>query len=113
MTRIEIIDRFCDITSQQSDMIRKLVNVIAQSSNLLAYQLELQFGVENPELEWNATCDECTSWTFEDLSALAIAIKYHVKPFVAHQRKIEKDIIIHCVTIDEVNNVVINYNTIG
>ena len=32
MTQIEIIDRFCDITSQQSDMIKKLVNIIAQSN---------------------------------------------------------------------------------
>jgi len=83
------------------------------TGNLLAYQLELQFGVENPELEWNATGDECTSWTFEDLSALAIAIKHYVKPYVAHQRKVEKDIIMPCATMEELNDVVIDYEAVS
>lgn len=83
------------------------------TGNLLAYQLELQLGMESPELEWNATGDECVSWTFEDLSSLAIAIKYYVKPYVAHQRKIEKDEIAPCVTQEELNNVVIDYETIS
>lgn len=82
------------------------------TGNLLAYQLELQLGVEDPELEWNATGDECIPWTFEDLSALAIAIKYYVKPYVAHQRKIEKEVITPCATVEELNNVVIDYEEV-
>lgn len=83
------------------------------TGNLLAYQLELQLGVENPTLEWNATGDECISWIFEDLSALAIAIKYYVKPYVAYQQKIEKDEIAPCTTMDELNDVVIDYETVS
>lgn len=79
------------------------------TGNLLAYQLELQHGVSNPELEWNASGEECVPWTFEELSALAIAIKYYVKPFVAYQRKLEKDVIKTCASIEELNNVVIDY----
>ena len=75
----------------------------------MAYQLELQKGVENPILEWNSVGEECIPWTYDDLSDLAIAIKAYVKPYVAYQRAIEKQINAS-VSIEEVNNMVINYD---
>ena len=79
------------------------------AGQLMAYQLELQKGVENPILEWNSVGEECIPWTYDDLSDLAIAIKAYVKPYVAYQRAIEKQINAS-VSIEEVNNMVINYD---
>lgn len=77
--------------------------------NLMGYQLELQMGVANPTLEWNSTGDVCIPWSYENLSALAIAIKNYVKPFVGAQQAYEKCTNL-CTTLAEVENVVIDYN---
>lgn len=79
--------------------------------NLMGYQLELQMGVANPILEWNSTGDVCIPWSYENLSALAVAIKNYVKPYVGAQQVYEKQTNA-CTTIDEVNGIVIDYETV-
>lgn len=78
------------------------------TGNLAAYQLAVTLGQENPELTWNATGEECTVWTFENLAMLAIAIKAYVKPLVAYQQKTEIAIRA-CITVEDVGAVAIDY----
>lgn len=49
--------------------------------NLNQYQIQIEAGVENPVLEWHAKHEACTSWTYEELSALSIAISTYVYPW--------------------------------
>ena len=79
--------------------------------NLMGYQLELQMGVANPILEWNSTGDVCIPWTYENLSALAVAIKNYVKPYVGAQQAYEKQINL-CTTLEEVKDIIVDYNVI-
>lgn len=81
------------------------------TSNLAAYQLAVTLGQENPELTWNATGEECTVWTFENLAALAIAIKAYVKPLVAYQQAAEVAINA-CTDADAVAAVTIDYGSV-
>lgn len=82
------------------------------TGNLAAYQLAVTLGQENPELTWNATGEECTVWTFENLAMLAIAIKAYVKPLVAHQQKIEIAIRA-CTTAEDAEAVAIDYESVA
>jgi hypothetical protein len=55
------------------------------SLNMMQYQLQVQAAAEDPTitpvLEWHAVHEACTTWTYEDLSALALAIKQFVYPW--------------------------------
>ena len=82
------------------------------TGNLAAYQLAVTLGQANPELTWNATGEECTVWTFENLAMLAIAIKAYVKPLVAYQQKTEIAIRA-CSTAEDVEAVTIDYESVG
>ncbi|MDN0033319.1 hypothetical protein QVN85_10425 [Oscillibacter valericigenes] len=82
------------------------------TGNLAAYQLAVTLGQTNPELTWNATGEECTVWTFENLAMLAIAIKAYVKPLVANQQKTEIAIRA-CTTVEEVAAVAIDYEAVS
>lgn len=78
------------------------------TSNLMAYQLDLQQGTPSPELEWNDDDNICTIWTYESLSSLALAIRNYVKPFVSYQRAKELEIRA-CTTIEQLDAMVIDY----
>lgn len=82
------------------------------TGNLAAYQLAVTLGQTNPELTWNATGAICEVWTFENLAALAIAIKAYVKPLVAYQQKAEVAII-GCATVEEVEAVPLDYGSVS
>lgn len=82
------------------------------TGNLAAYQLAVTLGQTNPELTWNATGEECTIWTFENLAMLAISIKAYVKPLVAYQQKTEIAIRA-CTTAEDVEVVAIDYESVG
>jgi hypothetical protein len=89
--------------------------VTAEKQSLLnnaiaVYQLKLQAGFENPEIKWNATGEECTIWTIEELSSLALAIAAYVEPLIAKQQAIEVQIR-ECKTLDELMEIEINYGT--
>ncbi len=81
------------------------------TGNLAAYQLAVTLG-QTAELTWNATGEECTVWTFENLAALAIAIKAYVKPLVAYQQKTEVAIM-GCATVEEVEAVPLDYGSVS
>lgn len=81
------------------------------TGNLAAYQLAVTLG-QTAELTWNATGEECTVWTFENLAMLAIAIKAYVKPLVAYQQKVEIEIRA-CTTVEDVEAVALDYGSVS
>ena len=79
------------------------------SLNINQYQIAVQAGIETPTLEWHARHEECTPWTMENLAALSLAISEVVYPKY-HQMQQYKTAIYDCSTIEEVNELVINYD---
>lgn len=78
------------------------------TSNLALYSIAAAASIDF-QLTWNTTGEECTSWTYEDLSALALAIGAYVKPFVSRQQELEVAIKA-CTTLDEINAIEISYD---
>lgn len=90
----------------------KQYSVTAEKQNLLTsaltrYQLAQSAGI-TADLKWNATGEECIVWEYNNLASLALAIAAYVEPLVAKQQNIEISINA-CTTVDEVNNIVIEY----
>lgn len=81
------------------------------TGNIAAYQLAVTLG-QTAELTWNATGEECTAWSFENLAALAIAIKAYVKPLVAFQQAAEVATNA-CTTVEAVKAVPLDYGSVG
>ena len=78
------------------------------NSNIASYERADALGVEYP-LKWNSTGEECTKWTYENLVTLSLTIAAYLAPKVAMQQSIEVAIN-NCSTIDEINEIVINYD---
>ena len=78
------------------------------NSNLASYERATQAGIEYP-LKWNSTGDECLDWSYEDLVALSLSIAAYVAPKVSMQQVYELQIKA-CKTIEEINEIVINYD---
>ena len=78
------------------------------NSNLASYERAKAVGVEYP-LKWNSTGSECTPWNYTDLLTLSLTIAGYVAPKVSKQQEIELQIKA-CTTVDEVNEIVINYD---
>ena len=78
------------------------------NGNLASYERAKAVGVEYP-LKWNSTGSECVSWDYTDLLALSLTIAGYVAPKVSKQQAIELQIKA-CETIEEVNDIVINYD---
>lgn len=62
-------------------------------------------------LTWNSTGDVCKSWTLQNLSALAFAIDEKVTKLVTYQQQKEIEIN-NCQTIEELNNIIIDYGSV-
>lgn len=93
----------------------KYYSVTQEKQNLLnnaivVYQMKVQSGLP-AELKWNATGEECTIWTLEDITALALAIANYVEPLVTYQQAIEVEIR-NCRTREELEGIVIDYATV-
>ncbi|WIV10548.1 hypothetical protein [Proteiniborus sp. MB09-C3] len=93
----------------------KYYSVTQEKQNLLnnaitVYQMKIQLGIP-AELKWNSTGEECTIWTLEDITALALAISEYVEPLVTYQQAIEVQIR-NCTTREELESVVIDYATV-
>lgn len=87
-------------------------SVTAEKQSLLAsalarHQVALATGL-NPALKWNATGQEGTEWTYNDLVALELAIEAYVEPLVAQQQALEVQIN-SCTTVEAVKGVMIAY----
>ena len=78
------------------------------NGNLASYERAKAINVEYP-LKWNSTGSECVSWDYTDLLALSLTIAGYVAPKVSKQQAIEVAIN-NCNTIDEVNEIVIDYD---
>ena len=78
------------------------------NGNLASYERAKAINVEYP-LKWNSTGSECTPWDYTDLLALSLTIAGYVAPKVSKQQAIELQIKA-CETIEEVNEIVINYD---
>ena len=78
------------------------------NGNLASYERAKTVNVEYP-LKWNSTGSECTPWDYTDLLTLSLTIAGYVAPKVSKQQEIELQIKA-CTTIDELNEIVINYD---
>ena len=78
------------------------------NGNLASYERAKAVGVEYP-LKWNSTGSECTPWDYTDLLTLSLTIAGYVAPKVSKQQAIELQIKA-CKTVEEVNEIVINYD---
>ena len=78
------------------------------NSNLASYERAKAINVEYP-LKWNSTGSECVSGDYTDLLALSLTIAGYVAPKVSKQQEIELQIKA-CTTVDELNEIVINYD---
>ena len=78
------------------------------NGNLASYERATQAGIPYP-LKWNSTGDECLDWSYEDLVALSLSIAAYVAPKVSMQQAYELQIKA-CKTIEEINEIVINYD---
>ena len=78
------------------------------NGNLASYERAKTVNVEYP-LKWNSTGSECTPWDYTDLLTLSLTIAGYVAPKVSKQQAIELQIKA-CETIEEVNEIVINYD---
>ena len=80
------------------------------TGNIAAYQLATTLG-QTAELTWNATGEACVVWTFENLAALAVAIKAYVKPLVAYQQAYEVSVNA-CTTEEAINAIPLDYSSV-
>ena len=78
------------------------------NGNLASYERAKAINVEYP-LKWNSTGSECTPWDYTDLLTLSLTIAGYVAPKVSKQQAIELQIKA-CKTIEEINEIVINYD---
>lgn len=78
------------------------------NGNLASYERAKALNVEYP-LKWNSTGSECIPWEYTDLLTLSLTIAGYVAPKVSKQQEIELQIKA-CKTVDEVNEIVINYD---
>lgn len=110
-TKTELADYLSSHPMQWTDGNYYSVTEEKQSlltSNLALYSIAAAAGIDF-QLTWNTTGEECTSWTYEDLSALALAIGAYVKPFVSRQQELEVAIKA-CTKLDEINAIEISYD---
>ena len=78
------------------------------NGNLASYERAKAVGIEYG-LKWNSTGSECVSWDYTDLLTLSLTIAGYVAPKVSKQQELELQIKA-CKTVDEVNEIVINYD---
>lgn len=61
--------------------------------------------------EWNSSGGVCKAWAFEDLSALAVAIKDRVKSLVKYQQT-QEVAMRNATTIEELDAIVVDYDSV-
>ena len=79
-------------------------------SQYISYQAEKMLN-PNAVLTWNETGKACEPWTEEEFVQLVSEIRNYVYPRVSHQQTLEEEISA-ATTLDEVEAVVIQYETI-
>ena len=93
----------------------KFYSITLEKQQLLQIQLNLYTQAKTNNLEyklmWNATGEETEEWQYEDLLNLSLTINNFVQPLVQYQQRKEIEIK-NCQTIDELNQIIINYSTL-
>ena len=79
--------------------------------NLNQYQLAVSSGIDNPKLQWHTVKGICTDWTLENFISLSNAVSNYVYPFINYKDSI-KERIYSASTVEEVNEIVIDYSTV-
>jgi len=72
--------------------------------------MQVSAGVENPVLEWHASKEACTPWSFENLTALALAISAYIYPWFQKMNEYKAQIYA-CQSKAEVDAIEIVYKT--
>lgn len=80
------------------------------NGNLASCERAKAASIDYP-LKWNSTGEECEPWEYSDLLVLSLSIAGYVAPRVSKQQEIELAIKA-CSTIEELNRIAINYETI-
>ena len=94
-----IDDKHYSVTKEKQNLL---------SNAIAVYQMKLQSGDTNATIKWNATGEECTIRTIEEVIVLALSIATYVEPLVAQQQSFEVKIN-SCETQAELDGIVINY----
>lgn len=85
--------------------------VTQDKQSLLTSQIALYIIDQTATLHWNAQGQPCTIWQPKDLAALAKAIEEYVRPYITYQQQKEVELRA-CETVEELNSIVIDYNTL-
>lgn len=86
-------------------------SVTEEKQALLTSQLVLYSMNNTAILYWNSIGQPCEIWSIEDLSALAEEISKYVRPYITYQQQKEVELR-NCKTLEELNQVVVNYETL-
>ena len=78
--------------------------------NLMQYQATVQAGLSST-LEWHAQKESCRAFEPEEFISLSLAIAAYVYPYLRYQESV-KEKIYSAQTIEEINNVEINYASV-
>lgn len=78
--------------------------------NLIQYQATVQAGLP-ATLEWHAQKESCRPFELEEFTSLSLAIAAYVYPYLRYQESV-KEKIYAAKTIEEINNVEIDYASI-
>ncbi len=78
------------------------------NGNLASYERATKAGIDY-QLKWNSTGEECVDWEYNNLLTLSLLIAAYVAPKVSKQQELELQIKA-CATIDELNEIEINYD---
>ena len=80
-------------------------------SQYMTYKIEKEM---NPDakLTWNETGKSCEEWTEQEFLQLILEIKAYVYPLVSYQQLLEEQID-SCATQEQLDEIVINYNSVG
>lgn len=92
-------EKYYSVTAEKQSLL---------NGNLASYERAKMAGIDYP-LKWNSTGAECEPWNYNDLTSLSLAIAEYVAPKVAMQQVYELQIKA-CTTIEELNNIIINYD---
>lgn len=95
-------DKYYSVTREKQNLLNNAIAV---------YQMKVQSGDTTATIKWNATGEECTEWTLEEISTLALSIANYVEPLISYQQSIEVQIN-SCITKEELDSVAIDYETV-
>lgn len=76
--------------------------------NMTQYQVQIAAGIENPVLEWHAIKEKCVAWTYEEMTALALAISQYIYPWFQKMNDYKSQIF-SATTVEEVEAIKLVY----